>query len=293
MWSLYSIMQYTISPRNRLEVTLRFLATGETYRSLMYQTRIHESTISRIVPEVCSAIIKHLRTNLKPPCTVDEWRNIAKDFNALWNFPHCLGALDDGSYYYNYKGEHIIVLLAMSDAHYRFIYFNLGINGRVSDGGVYQASYLPRAIEKNELHFPNPEALPGRNTKVPYVIVADDAFPLSKHLLSRARRIIENAFGILCNRFRVLLNPINLSAAKVEIVTLACVALHNYLLKDVIVHPDAVAEPLPTNLTKVGIQGGNKSSLEARNIRDEFKAYFNSDQGKVDWQENSIERHNL
>lgn len=45
----------------RLEVTLRFLATGESFRSLMYSTRIHESTISKFVPEVCHVIYKHLR----------------------------------------------------------------------------------------------------------------------------------------------------------------------------------------------------------------------------------------
>lgn len=45
----------------RLETTLRFLATGETYRSLMYATRIHESTISRFIPEVCQTIYNNLK----------------------------------------------------------------------------------------------------------------------------------------------------------------------------------------------------------------------------------------
>lgn len=40
----------------RLEITLRFLATGESFRSLMYYTRVHESTISRFIPEICTAI---------------------------------------------------------------------------------------------------------------------------------------------------------------------------------------------------------------------------------------------
>lgn len=56
-----TVMRESISARAKLSVTLRFLATGETYRSLMYSFRIHESTISRFVPEVCGVIYKVLK----------------------------------------------------------------------------------------------------------------------------------------------------------------------------------------------------------------------------------------
>lgn len=54
-------MRIAISARSRLEVTLRFLATGESFRSLMYATRIHETTISKIVPEVLTSIVNNLK----------------------------------------------------------------------------------------------------------------------------------------------------------------------------------------------------------------------------------------
>ena len=54
-----------ISPRIRLLVTLRFLATGDSYKSLMYLFRISEPIISMTVPEVCQAIIKALRDVVK------------------------------------------------------------------------------------------------------------------------------------------------------------------------------------------------------------------------------------
>lgn len=79
----------------------------------------------------------------------------------MWQFPHCIGALDgrhitftppvsSGSYFYNYIGEYSIVLLALVDAKYKFTYVNIGVIGRISDGGVFNNSRLWRAI--NEKH---------------------------------------------------------------------------------------------------------------------------------------------
>lgn len=54
-------MRKCISPRDRVSVTLRFLATGEAYRSLEYSMRIPACTISRIVPETCRVIYEVLQ----------------------------------------------------------------------------------------------------------------------------------------------------------------------------------------------------------------------------------------
>lgn len=54
-------MRQSISSRDRLIITMRFLATGESYKSLCYSTRVSVSSISLIVPEVCHAIYICLR----------------------------------------------------------------------------------------------------------------------------------------------------------------------------------------------------------------------------------------
>jgi uncharacterized membrane protein len=40
----------------RLLITLRLLASGDSYRSLMYFFKVSDSTISIIVPQVCASI---------------------------------------------------------------------------------------------------------------------------------------------------------------------------------------------------------------------------------------------
>lgn len=53
-----------ISSLERLLVTLRFLATGDSYNSLMYLFKISKQTISTIIPETCDAIAEVLKDNV-------------------------------------------------------------------------------------------------------------------------------------------------------------------------------------------------------------------------------------
>ena len=46
--------------------------------------------------------------------------------------------------------------------------------------------------------------------------------------LRRARRIVENVFGILSNRFHIFMTPMSLIPEKVETLTLTCCILHNF-----------------------------------------------------------------
>ena len=105
----------TIKAKERLTLTLRFLATGKTYRSLGFQFRISYSAISYIVMSVCDALVANVgKEYLKTPSTKEEWEFISQDFKGKWQFPNALGAIDgkhiviipppnSGSNYYNYK----------------------------------------------------------------------------------------------------------------------------------------------------------------------------------------------
>ena len=131
-----------------------------------------------------------------------------------------------GSLFHNYKGTFCIVLMALVDFSYRFTFVDIGDYGSNADGAIFTKSAFGQAL-LGELDFPGPKELPYYPAGVlPHCIVADEAFPLRHDImrpyprgnrqikltreeqifnyrLSRARRIVENGFGILVQRFRV------------------------------------------------------------------------------------------
>ena len=194
------------------------------------------------------------------PKTPEEWIMTSDAFKSAWHFPNCLGAIDgkhipikkpvkSGSFYFNYKKFFSIVLMGVVNANYEFIMADVGVNGRVSDGGVISVTEFGRRLEEAALNLPEPEPIVQNGRNMPYVFVADDAFAMSENLLkpyggkldhdqrvfnyrlSRARRVSENAFGILSARFGVIRNTIQLEPEKATTITLACCYLHNFLRK--------------------------------------------------------------
>jgi len=328
-----------ISAGEKVALTLRYLATGDSYQSLKFAFRVSPQSLSNIIPQVCDAIYSVYREKfLKIPSTENEWEKIGKQFFELWNFPNCIGALDgkhvniipppeSGSHYYNYKGHHSIVLMAMADADMKFVFVDIGKNGRASDGGIWAECALRKAIEENTLSIPAPVEV-NRHT-LPYVIVGDDAFPLKTYLmkpfscqklnnerrifnyrLSRARRIIENAFGLLTTIWRIYQKPIQLTKVNAEKVVLATIVLHNLLrmkkstrnmyspINDLDREDTETGDVILGNwrrmnsglgTERIGQIGSNTYQNEAKQIRDQYCDYFNTD-GQVSWQLNYIKK---
>ena len=326
-----------ISVDERLCVTLRYLATGDAYSTLASSYRIGDTTVARIIQETTVAIWDALTEQgyLKIPENKEEWKKIADDFEKRWNFPNCLGSIDgkhiviqaprgSGSLFYNYKKSFSIVLMAVCNANYKFTMVDIGEAGRQSDGGVFANSDIGYCISNNHLPLPAARQLDNTATLFPYVFLGDDAFPLRTNLIkpyaetnldirklianyriSRARRMIENSFGILAARFRVFRRPIYAKVSTVESITKATVALHNFLMANrtsgegrycpagfadyeisgqarkgnwrELVHNDS-------GLLPVRQLGSNNYSKRAKEVRDNFCNYFCSPEGEVPWQ---------
>lgn len=326
-----------ITPHERLMVTLRYLAEGEAQQSQAFNFRMGKATVSNIVRETCDAIWTALHsTYLKTPNSPEEWKKIADCFEEEWNFPHCLGAIDGkhimiecpknaGSAYYNYKNFHSIVLLAICDANYCFTFVDIGDYGSTNDASVLSNSAFGQAFEKGPETLETPSPCNYKDVqKLPFVLIGDDIFPQKSWLmkpfpgkglhehqrvynyrLSRARRTIENAFGILSAKWRIFRKPIKANVDLVDKITKASVCLHNYLRltenatytpAGFIDNEDSTGNILPGDwrnavandggLNAIGRVGGNRYTVEASDARDAFKAYFNSADGLNDcpWQ---------
>ena len=76
-------LRLTISPEEKVALTLRFLATGESYQSLMYQHRVCGKAISKFIPEVADAIFNVLKDEyLKFPQSKQEWFEISREIST-------------------------------------------------------------------------------------------------------------------------------------------------------------------------------------------------------------------
>jgi len=282
------------------------LATGESYRSLAFSFRLGFSTTREIVEEVCEVIWKTLRPIYMPKPTKDEWKNISREYKEIWNFPNCIGSLDGkhiniqcpinaGSAYFNYKGVNSIVLLALVDAHYRFITIDVGSYGRNSDGNVFAKSALGKALENDTLDVPPDTPIEDNGDPMPYVIVADEAFPLKPYLmrpysrvtlggnegnkifnyrLSRARRVVENAFGILSNRWRVFRTNIQVQPKSVDNIVLAACCLHNMLCQSHDFQLDETNNYESTEVLENMEPLRGNSTQRSFEIREKYKDFF-------------------
>jgi hypothetical protein len=97
--------------------------------------------------------------------TTEKWCEIADNVFDKWNFPNCIGAIDDkyirvtcpchsGSLYYNYKQYFSSLLQAVVDADCRIIAVDIGAEGRQCDYANFRSSALFRMLESDCLNIP-------------------------------------------------------------------------------------------------------------------------------------------
>lgn len=212
-------------------------------------------------------------------------------------------------------------MLGICDANYIFTLVEIGAYGRRSDGGIFRDSIMGQKFNERQMNLPKPKRLTVDGMPLPYVLVGDEAFQLSDYLLrpypgrgglsqdrsifnyrlSRARRTIENSFGILVSQWRILKRPIDATVDNTIHMIKAIICLHNLLRKrddtNEYIPPNMVDQYDPNGsaswrqevgdsaLQDVIVYDNHNSSRSAITIREEFCDFFTGE-GAVPWQYN-------
>lgn len=203
----------------------------------------------------------------------------------------------------------------------------LFLKGSASDGGVYKTSKLYDVLhdQTNPSNIPNDKCIhPNRTKPMPFCIIGDDAFASSLRLmkpiprqqltlservynyrLSRARRVVENTFGILSARWRCLRTTLEQHPENVKKIVLAVCILHNLLMKrsrdiyapeDDLTMEDDASESVDQNDQNVQEIGTIDEAAHPQqysrefheNRLKEYQEYFVSSYGEIAWQYKQI-----
>lgn len=188
---------------------------------------------------------------------------------------------------------------------------------------------MSTALENNTVSLPPEAYLPHTNVAVSFALVGDEGFPLKKYLmrpyarrnlvdnqqrvfnyrLCRARRIIENAFGILVARWQIFQGPICLKLETAEAIVQTTCCLHNFIIStnnsnNRYIQEDFIDREGPNGeliegdwrnliqhltiqhptINRIGRVGANIGSIAAMRQRDTLAQYFVSNEGSIPWQ---------
>ena len=260
-----------------------------------------------IVLETCDALWKILQSTHMPVPDAQICKHAAEEYWTKWNFPNCFGSIDgkhiriqcptkSGSQYYNYKQFFSLVLQGVADARCRFLTIDIGAMGKQSDGGVFSSSDLFRCLENNAFNLPESMPIPNTNVETPLMLVGDEAYPLLPYLmrpfphsnlnipnkifnyrLSRARRSVECAFGIMASKFRILHKSIETQVEFAEHIVKACCILHNVIIDKEGTDYDLFDETSTSAITPLPTSRKRQSRNLALNLRNTLKEFFISE----------------
>lgn len=281
------------------------MASGQPFKRLSLSFRMGKTTVANIVYGTCKAIWKNLVHLHMPKPTEELLKNITEKYYEKWQFPNCVGAIDGkhcriknpkfaGSSHYNYKHFFSMHLQAVADADKRFICIEVGGRGKQSDAGTFHYSNLNRLLQSNNYNIPGPQYLPTSDIVLPMVFIGDEGYPLKTYLmrpypqsvlnaqnelfnkrLSRARKTIECAFGILRSKWHIFRSPIETNKCHARLLIKTCCLLHN-IIRDKDGDNDIAYITVNTNqqTLQTRLQTNARASYQAQYIREKFKEYF-------------------
>ena len=170
---------------------------------------------------------------------------------------------------------------------------------------VFAQSAFGKALEDGTV------ILPEAAEELPSVFVADKAFSLKPQLMrpypgnnlseekaifnfcvSRAWRVVENAFGIMVTKWRILRQPIITKPETVDYIVKAIGVLHNFMRNKEGVDISNSDNNTDTNNVRVKL-GAYMYSSAAEAVRGSICWYFSSPHSSLSYQTNVVRRRQL
>ncbi|KAM7308472.1 protein ANTAGONIST OF LIKE HETEROCHROMATIN PROTEIN 1 [Ixodes scapularis] len=235
-------MKTAITVEKRVAISLYRLCSTAEERTIGHLLAVGQSEVNESYREFCDVVIEELEARTVLMIRNEDLQHHMHEFQAVLRFPNAIGALDgchlpvsppkDSAVdYRNYKGW------------YLFRYISVGSPGKCHDAYVYGRSPLGRLLKDYQVAVPR--SIGG--AEIPPIVLCDQAFPLTRSLmkpfphsldhpqdegdynyaLSKARRVVENAFGRLKARFRIVLKRKEVRVDNVNAVVRAHCILHN------------------------------------------------------------------
>ncbi|KAK5648231.1 hypothetical protein RI129_003123 [Pyrocoelia pectoralis] len=232
-----------------LLITLWYLGKAETFVSIGDKFNVSESTVLHVTESYVATVASLATDYIKWPnaaeCTV-----IEQQFKGIAEYPGVIGAIDGCHIpckvpekhqlsYLNRKHSHSILLQGICDANCIFTNIFVGFPGSAHDSRVFQNSSLYKNIEEfgpdtyfySKYHLLGDSAYFLRDWLItPYIdngrLSRDETNHNTIH--SRTRVVIENTFGRLKGRWRILQYVNAYSIKKIVLITTACCVLHNF-----------------------------------------------------------------
>ncbi|KAK4877062.1 hypothetical protein RN001_009568 [Aquatica leii] len=228
--------------------TLRYFAKGGYQNDIAEIHGMSQSTLSRTIKKVVSAVARHRHEYIKFPVDQESIRTLKRDFFNIAACPSIVGAID-GTHikiknpgkrdlypltYQNRKGFFSLNVQVVCDAKCRVLDIVTRWRGSVHDSRIWHECELKNKFERREING---------------ILLGDSGYPSSRYLLTpllnpqtlpeerynrshiQTRNVIERFFGIWNNKFRCFLNRlhIDLNVAKNALVALA--VIHNIYME--------------------------------------------------------------
>lgn len=302
---------------------IRYYAQNDFQSRVAQIHRISKPECAIIIEQVSDAILTECKDEFMQQ-TTENWIKVANEFDQRWQLPNCLGAVDGkhiaitkphnaGSDYFNFKRFHSIILMACVDANLKFISIDVGGKGAEGDASMFNRIEIGRMIRNNDQALNLPPNSPIGHDSLPHFFIGDDAFPLLPRMMkpfkpkrnerlieeqeifnyriSRARFCVESAFGVLSKKWQVINGTFHCQPNKVKKIVAACCVLHNMLLNrtpqtyiDDDIRDQMNDEDYEIAQWRRRLSQNINPLLDAREIRESLKDFFNSPQGSLPFQ---------